>query len=131
MPTEREIDAVMRKLPAFNRRLHAIRILETAERARDANDHAGLTELVMKALRAAANPYSTTAGERLALAGAALRDIERQAGAALTPTPEMIEAGVEVFVRYDPDGNLPDEAVAEIWHVMCEARDAARSKDTR
>ena len=34
---------------------------------------------------------------------------------------EMMEAGVRVFVRYNPDGDLASETVAEIYQAMVEA----------
>ena len=35
-------------------------------------------------------------------------------------SPQMVFAGVEVFVRYDPSGDLAAETVAEIYRAMAE-----------
>ena len=43
-------------------------------------------------------------------------------------TPEMIDAGVSVFVRFDPAGDLATETVAEIFQAMIEARDLRQAK---
>lgn len=43
--------------------------------------------------------------------------------AGVLATPEMIEAGVSVFVRHDPSGDLAEETVVEIFRAMLLACD--------
>lgn len=42
---------------------------------------------------------------------------------------EMIAAGVQVFVRYDPSGDLATETVAEIYRAMTERKHQGPSKN--
>ncbi len=50
----------------------------------------------------------------------------RQAGDEIKVTPEMIEAGAEMLVGYDLDGDMPSDVIVWIFNAMIEARRESR-----